>query len=86
MINLILYAIPYFIILLLVEMLLLRHVHHHPEDEDEALDLAMGVEGPIGYEKSDTQTSIAMGLRQSGHQRGLEARAGLPDSLPRSTK
>ena len=50
MVDLILYAIPFFVILLVVEMLLLRHVHHHPEDEDEALDLAMGIEGPIGYE------------------------------------
>ena len=62
MVNLILYAIPFFVVLLVVEMILLRHVHHHPEDEDEALDLMMGVEGPIGYEPKDTRTSISMGL------------------------
>jgi sterol desaturase/sphingolipid hydroxylase (fatty acid hydroxylase superfamily) len=62
MVDLILYAIPFFIVLLIVELVLLRHVHHHPEDEDEALLLAAGIEGPIGYEASDTRTSLAMGL------------------------
>ena len=56
MVDLILYAIPFFVVLLITEMVLLRHVHHHPEDEDEAIDLAMGVEGPIGYEARDTRT------------------------------
>jgi sterol desaturase/sphingolipid hydroxylase (fatty acid hydroxylase superfamily) len=62
MLDLILYAIPFFVVLLIAEMILLRHVHHHPEDEDEALDLALGVDGPIGYESRDTRTSITMGL------------------------
>lgn len=60
MVDLVLYAVPAFVVLLIVEILALRHVHHHPEDADPKL-LAR-VEGPIGYERRDTRTSLAMGL------------------------
>ncbi|MGH2907116.1 MAG: sterol desaturase family protein, partial [Solirubrobacterales bacterium] len=57
----ILYAVPLFIVLLVVEMFVLRHAHHRPEDE-EGPDGVGPLEDPIGYERKDTQASIVMGL------------------------
>ncbi|MGH2905884.1 MAG: sterol desaturase family protein [Solirubrobacterales bacterium] len=60
MTDLILYAIPAFLVLLAVEILALRHVHHHPEDDDP--EFIAELEGPIGFERKDTRTSISMGI------------------------
>lgn len=48
MINLVLYAIPAFVLLLAVEALSYRHLHDDHED--------------VGYERRDTATSLTMGL------------------------
>jgi sterol desaturase/sphingolipid hydroxylase (fatty acid hydroxylase superfamily) len=60
MTDLILYAIPAFLVLLAVEMIALRHVHNHPEDMDP--EYLAELEGPIGFDNKDTRTSVAMGL------------------------
>jgi sterol desaturase/sphingolipid hydroxylase (fatty acid hydroxylase superfamily) len=60
MTDLILYAIPAFLVLLAVEFLALRHVHHHPEHDDH--DFLGEVDGPLGFEPKDTRTSLAMGI------------------------
>ncbi len=58
-IDLVLYAIPAFLLLLAVEFAAYRHL---ADDHD----------GP-GYEARDTATSLSMGARQRRHQRRLEA-------------
>ncbi len=60
MVDLILYAIPFFVVLLIAEILLLRHARHDPEHESEAV--AAGIDGPIGYAALDTGTSLSMGI------------------------
>jgi sterol desaturase/sphingolipid hydroxylase (fatty acid hydroxylase superfamily) len=52
MVDLILTAIPAFILLLVVEVLTLAAAHHDHHDDDE----------PVGYELKDTRTSLSMGL------------------------
>lgn len=56
MVDLILYAVPAFIVLMVVEFALLRHVRNHPEESPVSTD------EPVGYELRDTRTSLAMGL------------------------
>ncbi len=54
--DLILYAIPAFLLLLAVEFFALRHVHNNPEEDPQPPP------GPVGFERSDTQTSLIMGV------------------------
>ncbi|HEV7917955.1 MAG TPA: sterol desaturase family protein [Solirubrobacterales bacterium] len=54
--DLILYAIPAFLVLLAVEFLALRHIHAHGEEEEPHPGEA------LGYDSKDTRTSLAMGL------------------------
>jgi hypothetical protein len=56
--ELILYAIPAFVLLLVVELLSFKYAR----DDDL-----------VGYESRDTRTSPDHGRRQRRHQRGLEA-------------
>lgn len=60
MTDLILYAIPAFVVLLIVEMVALRHVRNHPEELDA--EYIAELEGPIGFDMKDTRTSVSMGL------------------------
>lgn len=60
MVDLVLYAVPFFVALLAVEIFALRHVHNHPEDHDPEWEATLA--GPVGYEPKDTRTSLAMGL------------------------
>ena len=47
------YAIPFFVLLLIAEYASFRHLEDHDHDGDDA---------PIGYEGRDTRTSLAMGM------------------------
>lgn len=60
MVDLILYAIPAFVVLLAVEAFALRRAHTHPEEADP--EFLAQLAGPIGFEARDTRTSLAMGL------------------------
>ena len=53
--KLILTAIPFFFVSMALEALALRHAAHEHEDD-----------GPVGYERSDTRTSLAMGIGHLG--------------------
>ena len=59
MVEVLYYAIPFFVLLLVVEAMSFRHYH-----EDEL----------VGYELNDTRTSITMGLGNVIDQRRLEGR------------
>lgn len=52
MIDVLYYAFPFFLMLLIAEWASFRHLAHDFEDED----------APLGYERRDTRTSITMGL------------------------
>ena len=57
--TLILGAIPFFFLLMGIELVALHHAAHHDHDhEDER--------APIGYEARDTRTSLAMGIGHLG--------------------
>ncbi|MFY9265706.1 MAG: sterol desaturase family protein [Solirubrobacterales bacterium] len=56
--DLILYAIPAFLVLLAVEFVALRHVHAHPDDDMSEIVS----DGPLGYDAKDTRTSLTMGI------------------------
>ena len=57
MFNLILNAIPFFLLAVVIEFLVLRHAAHgHAEDGSADPD------APIGYELRDTRTSLTMGV------------------------
>jgi sterol desaturase/sphingolipid hydroxylase (fatty acid hydroxylase superfamily) len=60
--TLILGAIPFFFLLMGIELVALRHAAHHDHDDDHE----EGHDGPIGYEARDTRTSLAMGLGHLG--------------------
>src|SRR5687768_3613000 len=47
------YAIPFFVLLLIVEYLSFRQLAHDDEDDPSK---------PIGFESKDTRTSLTMGL------------------------
>ncbi len=51
--NLILYAIPFFVLTMALEFAALRHAAHEHEDDPEA---------PVGFELKDTGTSLTMGV------------------------
>lgn len=53
--RLILGAIPFFLVAMALEAVALSHAAHDHADDD-------GGDGPRGYERRDTRTSIAMGL------------------------
>ncbi len=52
MIDVLYYAFPFFLMLLIAEWASFRHLAHDFEDED----------APLGYERRDTRTSITMGV------------------------
>jgi sterol desaturase/sphingolipid hydroxylase (fatty acid hydroxylase superfamily) len=56
LINLIVNAIPFFLLSVAVEFLALRHDDHDEADEAK----------PVGYEAKDTRTSLAMGIGHLG--------------------
>lgn len=58
--DLILYAIPFFILFMGLEFLALRHAAH--ENAEEAAAATNDGPGAIGYELKDTGTSLSMGL------------------------
>ena len=59
----ILYAIPFFLLFLTVEVLVLRHAaHEHAEDPST----------PVGYAAKDTATSLTMGLGSLGFKAVLK--------------
>ena len=69
MVEVLYYAIPFFVLLLVVEALSFRHYH-----EDDL----------VGYELNDTRTSITMGLGNVVDQRRVEGRRS-SSSTPPST-
>src|SRR5690242_11317508 len=54
MFDLILFAIPFFVASLIVEWVSFRHDHDHDHDDEPG--------GPLGYDRTDTATSLTMGL------------------------
>jgi sterol desaturase/sphingolipid hydroxylase (fatty acid hydroxylase superfamily) len=63
-VNLILNAIPFFLLAVAIEFLVLRHAaHDHDHDHHEAGTPAPAAgAAPIGYELKDTRTSLTMGV------------------------